>query len=400
MYAAELKCRLMDILCRNDTQWRLTVSNPRPQGSSDTVPWNKVVIRPITLQEGRRLQFACHGPRKVTTRNVPPARVGTELNRVLQQPFTTFHVQSADADTYFRISRKGKLLTSRAASSLPADAKDAAHDHRKKRPLAAGRADDFLVQLGIMNEQGQVRPFMKGKFRQINQFIHLFEPQIRSATPPPEPLHIVDCGCGKAYLTFAVYHHLVHSLGWPVSVTGIDHNAELIESCLELQDALGWEHLAFKRTTIADFKPGAAPDVVLSLHACDTATDDAIAAAVRWKSGHIFAAPCCQHELHDRLQSELFQPLLRHGILKARMGDLLTDFFRVQILRILGYRTDIVEFVSPDATSRNLLIRARRGRAHGQPALLGAYRALCDFWNVTPELEKRLAGEWKELAAT
>ena len=178
---------------------------------------------------------------------------------------------------------------------------------------------------------------------------------------------------------------------------GIDANEELIANCSELRESLGWPEPQFHISTIADFSPPVPPEIVLSLHACDTATDEAIAQGVLWGTRVILAAPCCQHELHEQIQAPLFQPLLRHGILKGRLADLLTDTFRALVLRILGYRTSVFEFVSPEHTSKNLMIRAERGLAPGDRGAIEEYRELKTFWGVSPAIEELLAGEIEPL---
>ena len=243
---------------------------------------------------------------------------------------------------------------------------------------------------GITDRAGKVRPAMRGKFRQVNTFLEHFWHALPAAEDAERPLTIIDYGCGSAYLTFAAYHYSSHVQGRPTQVIGVDADAEIIAKCRRLQESLQWEGLAFHESTIAAFKPQTRPDVVLSLHACDTATDEAIAQGIRWQGNVILAAPCCQHELHDRVQHPDFQPVLRHGILKQRTADILTDAFRALVLRIMGYRTDVVEFVSPEHTSRNLLIRAVKTQAPGDGAATQEYVRLKQFWDVTPYLEELL----------
>jgi len=180
-------------------------------------------------------------------------------------------------------------------------------------------------------------------------------------------------------------------------LTGVDRNAELIGKCCALRDSLGWDGLEFHVSSIAEFKPAEPPDVVLSLHACDTATDEAIAQGILWKSRVILAAPCCQHELHKQLDAPLFQPLLRHGILRERLADLLTDAFRALVLRIMGYRASVVEFISPEHTAKNLMIQAERGLKPGDAAAIREYHELKRLWNVSPAIEQMMGEEFRRL---
>jgi SAM-dependent methyltransferase len=237
---------------------------------------------------------------------------------------------------------------------------------------------------------------MAGKFHQINEFLRLVD-QALGALEPGTDLEIVDCGCGNAYLTFAAYHYLRDVRGVPAHVVGVDVNEEIIGHAAGLRDSLGWEGLEFRVSRIADYQPARPPDLVLSLHACDTATDEAIAQGILWESRIILAAPCCQHELHTQLKAAVMRPVLRHGILKERTADILTDAFRALTLRIMGYRTDVVQFVSPEHTTKNLMIRAVKGLRPGDKAFVRDYKELKEFWGVQPVLERMVGGHFRQL---
>jgi SAM-dependent methyltransferase len=212
---------------------------------------------------------------------------------------------------------------------------------------------------------------------------------------------VVDCGCGKAYLTLALYFYLVQTLKFPnVRVIGVDRRADVIAAAQKMAQQLDVsEKVSFVTADLStfDIRQAAADshvDMVISLHACDTATDEALARGVEWGSRYIVSAPCCQHELQKVIgpQSDAaFAGVLRHGILRERLCDILTDSFRAMILRVLGYRTQVVEFVSPDATARNILLRAESGARGGQSGAVSDYLNLRDYWHVTPWLETRLA---------
>ncbi len=213
-------------------------------------------------------------------------------------------------------------------------------------------------------------------------------------------MRIVDCGCGKAYLTFAAYHHLAHARGLPTHLVGVDVNEELIGRVRELRDRLGWGELEFRVARIAEFSPEGRPDVVLSLHACDTATDEAIARGVEWRARVVLAAPCCQHELHNRLEAPEFRAVTRHGILRERQADLVTDALRAAALRVMGYRTSVIEFVDPEATAKNLMIRAELTSRPGHRDAVREYRELKEFWRVCPAIERLLGEPFEELLRT
>jgi SAM-dependent methyltransferase len=210
----------------------------------------------------------------------------------------------------------------------------------------------------------------------------------------PTQFSVVDCGCGKAYLTLALHRYLVCAKGWRnVRVLGIDMNASVIASAREMAEALGiGDEVTFQVSTIDAADLPKEPDLVMSLHACDTATDDALIAAVKTKATGILCVPCCQHELHHVLEGgDAMRAVLRHGILRERLADLLTDTFRAQVLRICGYRARVMEFVSAEATGRNILIRAERGVRPGLGEAIAEYENLCDFWGVEPYIGKALA---------
>ena len=371
---------------QEETFLRLTASG---QARGGAPPWRKVAVRPVVVKGERRLQFAYYTGTQALTRNYTGADFSAKLEEVLEAPFSRFHVQTTTGDLHARLTKKGKALLSRGKPARAGTRPDLSHNRTKRHLLPVGKPDTFLWTCGITDRAGAVRPAMRGKFRQVNTFLELFG-QVLPAEAPERPLTIIDCGCGSAYLTFAAYHYCAHLQGRPTRVIGIDSDPASIAKCRRLQETLRWDGLAFHESTIAAFEPEAPPDVTLSLHACDTATDEAIAQGIRWQSGVILAAPCCQHELHDRAHHPDFQPVLRHGILKQRTADILTDAFRALVLRIMGYRTDVVEFVSPEHTSRNLLIRAVKTRAPGDRAAAAEYVRLKAFWNVTPYLETLL----------
>jgi SAM-dependent methyltransferase len=378
---------------------RLTFSQPSPRrGKSPR--WKKVSVRPVLVKERRMLQFEYFGQSKAITKNYAGERADRKLDRLLRMPFTQVHLQSRAGDVHVRITRKGKPLVSRGKPSMPDREPDLAHDRRKEHLLASGEPDEFLQALGVMGEDGEVLPTMQGKFRQMNEFLRVVDQTVVGQDWLSPPLRIVDCGCGKAYLTFAACHYLNDIQGIPTQVAGVDANAELIGEVRALAEPLQWEGLEFHVSAIKDFTPEWEPDVMLSLHACDTATDEALARGIQWGSRVILAAPCCQHELHEQLQAPLFTPVQRHGILRERLADILTDAFRALALRIMGYRASVIEFVDPEATAKNLMIRAEGGLPEGDGAFVREYRTLKQFWKVTPAIEELLGERFRTIVGS
>jgi SAM-dependent methyltransferase len=360
----------------------------------------RVVVRPVELRGGRFLQFAYYDARQSRTHNATPTDAAARLDEVLTVGFSAVHLDTDTGETDVRLSKKGKVLIGRrtAAAAPPADT---AHNRQKDVPLPEGRADHLLEALGIMTPDGRVRPTMRAKFTQVNEFLKHLDHKLDDAglRDLGRPVEILDCGSGSGHLTLAAHHYLDDVLGIPARITGVDANPHVVQKSAAAAGQLGADGAGFACTRIGTFEGTA--DVVLALHACDTATDDAIAQAVRSESRLLLSVPCCHQALNAALKADgpagVLRPVLRHGILHQRTADLLTDAFRALILRIMGYRTDVVEFVSPEHTARNLMIRAVRGPAPGDPAFAAEYRELCRFWGVVPYLETALGDPFRRL---
>lgn len=363
---------------------RLTLSKPLREDAS---LWVKVVVRPVLVRGRRRMQFSYFDARRDVTKNYSLDELDERLDCVLEIPFGSIHVQTTSGDIRVRITRKGEAVVTRTSPSRSERKPELSHDREKPYLL---RSAEVLSALGITDAQGKVRPGMQAKHRQVNEFLRVVRQTIPPLAPPDRPLRIADCGCGSAYLTFAAYSYLTGECGLAVEIVGIDLRNELIERNIRLRDLLGFEGMRFEASSILSYSPPEPPDVVLSLHACDTATDEAIARGVLWGSRAILAAPCCQHELNDQLRAPLFRPVLRHGILRERLADILTDAFRALALQIVGYRTDVIEFVDPEHTAKNLMIRAESGAKPGRSSLVRQYADLKSYWDVTPSIEGML----------
>jgi SAM-dependent methyltransferase len=373
------------------------------------VPWRRVVLRPVLIKGGRHIQVSHFDEKRDVTKNYAGQAVVDKLDELLALPFKSLRVETTERDIQIQITKKGKVLVHQRQVPGRDGVPSLQHDRQKDLLLPVGEPDPFLETIGIMTHEGKIRARMRKKFRQINEFLKLVletgvaelpraQPdQETDAGDPParHPLRIVDCGCGNAYLSFAVYHYLNYVLHVPTHLVGIDVNPQLIQRRAKQARALGWRDLTFQATRIEAYDPGFSPDVVLALHACDTATDEALAQAIRWQSEMVFAVPCCHHDLQQQLGAEppVLRPVYRHGILRERLGDVLTDAFRALVLRLMGYEADVIQFVSAEHTDKNLMIRARRG---GEPDVRGVwaeYQALKRFFQVTPFLEHLLTKE-------
>ena len=274
------------------------------------------------------------------------------------------------------------------------------HNRVKDVPLPEGKPDRLLEVMGIATPDGRVRPTMRAKFTQINEFLKQFRHALDDTDLArlDREVTILDCGCGSSYLTLAAHHYL-KVLGVPARVLGVDVNDDVVRKSADRAGELGANGLFFECRKIGTVDVAA--DVLIALHACDTATDDALAQAVRSGAQLLLSVPCCHHDLNKVIgptgPSEVLRPVLRHGIMLQRAADLVTDAFRALALRIAGYRTDVVEFVATEHTPRNLMIRAVRGLAPGDAEHVAEYREMKRFWRVTPYIEKVLGEPFQQL---
>lgn len=367
------------------------------------MPWRRIVIRPVLIKQKRHLQISYFDARQDTTKNYRGDEAAARLDEVLRLPFKSLHVETTTDDLRIQAARGGKVTIQRSGPAEDRAAPDLAHDASKNLPFPVDRPDPYLQSMGVMDAQGKIKPGMHDKFSQVNEFIKLLEHsgELDNLYDGIRPLRILDCGCGSSYLTFGVYHYLNHVRNMPTEMIGIDVKQWLIDKSIAQAEALNANNINFCCSPIISYEPDIAPDIVIALHACDTATDDAIAQAIRLEARLILCAPCCHHDLNQQLQSvPPFQPVFRHGILKERMADILTDTFRALALRIMGYKTDVIEFVSSEHTNRNLMIRAVKRSQPGDKDCLQEYNALKTFWSVTPYIEKLLIdfGRWPERA--
>jgi len=381
------KDRILEAVSDPETFIQIVFSQNRDR---EIVPWTKVNVRPVSIREQRHLQFSLWDGRQVVHKNHAGQEAADRVREALGWPYGQIHLRQTTGDTHVRISKRGRVSVSHKATAHQKAAPDLRHDRVKPRPLALDSTHEVLVALGLTDADGQVRPGMAGKYHQVNEFLRFVSRAVEDH-PMDSPVRVVDCGCGRAYLTFAAYSYLRDVRGLDPRVVGVDVNATILRDMHKLSGELGCDGLTFEASTIAEYAPKTPPDIVLSLHACDTATDEALAQGVRWRSRWILAAPCCQHELHDALDSTVWRPVLRHGILRQRLADILTDGYRAQILRILGYSTQVIEFVSPEDTAKNLMILAKRGLPPGDEQMVREYLALKAYWGVTPVLERMLA---------
>ncbi|QOC90206.1 class I SAM-dependent methyltransferase [Micromonospora craniellae] len=342
-------------------------------------------LRPVALKAGPRLQISTSDRDRPYTRNVAPGpEADAAVEALLAEPFGNWHVETTGATLQLRVTKSGEAQVHRSASERPA-AGAAGHDRAKEYLLDPG--DPLFAEIG-----GSA-----AKRRQVDAFLRALVATLPAEPTgePGRPLRVVDLGCGNAYLSFAAYRYL-SGLGWDVELVGVDVRDDQRRRNTALAQRLGWaDRVRFVAGAIADAVVDPAPDLVLALHACDTATDEALARAVRWDALWVLAAPCCHHDIAAQLRARPtpapYELLTRQGILRERFADVLTDALRAGLLRLHGYRAEVVEFVDSVHTPRNLLIRARRTGAEPTAAHQAEYQELVTRWRVSPRLETLLA---------
>ncbi|MEW4372477.1 class I SAM-dependent methyltransferase [Paenibacillus kandeliae] len=381
MYAMESLHKLIHQLTESGELISATLSQRRKR---DPEAFTKVVVKPVELKKQLFYQFAYHYSNKVTHDNVPAAEAARPLMELFEQHLRQGLLCTPEADYQILISKKYKvsILTKTATKTVA----DLNHNRKKRYILDEGEPVPFLVELGIMNADGKVLAKKYDKFRQINRFLEMVQ-DILPALPEGRELTIVDFGCGKSYLTFALYHYLNIQQRRPLNIVGLDLKADVIQHCSQLAEKLNYDHLRFLVGDIADYDELDQVDMVVTLHACDTATDAALEKAVRWGASAILSVPCCQHELFSQVQNDALSPLLSHGILKERFSALATDAIRAKLLDLMGYRTQLLEFIDMEHTPKNILIRAVKGSAGEIPVMWQEYTVFRNMLQAAPYLE-------------
>ena len=365
----------------------------------------KIVMRPVMIGGIRKFQAEMTDEGQVRVKNFDAVTAADGLEEIIaQRGARELHLMTATGDLHVRVTKKGKALVSRSAE-MNRSVTVQPHDRVKRQPLTSFDSAALLKTIGIADGEGRVRASMRGKYDQVNEFLRIVGDMV--AEDSQRTFTVVDCGCGKAYLTISLWFYLTCVKGFKdVRVVGIYRRNDVISSARKMAERLDVvDNVTFVECDLSSSDLSSAPpdgldhvDMVVSLHACDTATDEALARGVEWKARYILSAPCCQHELQQTINGagavgarSDFAGLLRQNILRERLCDILTDAFRAMIMRILGFRTHVVEFVSPDATARNILLKCEYAVKSGQAGIVAEYLNLRDYWKVTPWLEMRLA---------
>ncbi len=349
-------------------------------------PYRKVTVRPVKLNDHPAFQAEYTVGNQVIHENLLPGEAEKKAMQLLREDFKQINLFTLSEDIQILAAKpdRPRIVTKPATKGMPS----LSHNREKKRVIPEGVPCDFLIRLGVMDEKGEVVQRHYSKYRQINRYLEIVE-EVYSCLPQDRTLRIIDFGCGKAYLTFALYYYLKVLKGRNVHITGLDLKKDVIAFCSKVAEDLGYDQLQFLLGDIADYS-GDCADMVVTLHACDTATDYALINAVNWNSRVILSVPCCQHELFSQIKNDIHQPMLKYGILKDRLTEYLTDGLRGLKLEAAGYDVAMIEFTSLEHTARNIMIKAVKAE-NPNPARAEKsqrqYETLRDFYHVNPSIE-------------
>lgn len=349
--------------------------------------FNKVSIKPFLSGSDLLFQFSYVYDKKTIHKNLDIEQSSCEFVTLLNIYFKQGVIFTKENDYQILKHQNGseKIIKSKPSKQFT---DTLSHNRKKNYIIEDGSSCDFLVKLGVMDSDGKVYKQKYDKFRQINKYLEIVASSI-DIFKDKEKINIIDFGSGKAYLTFALYWYLAKVLNKKVTIAGLDLKADVVDYCNSVSQELGYKHLTFYKGEIKDFNLISDVDMVLTLHACDTATDDAIVQALKWKAKLIMLVPCCQHEMFDKIDNSIMKPLIKHGIIKERISALITDSIRGNLLETKGYSVEIFEFIDMEHTPKNLLIRAvYTGKVLEKSK--EEYTAFRDFWNIKSYLEENI----------
>ena len=343
----------------DDRLYQIILSNPREKDGVF-----KIKIRPVMVKGRLLFQQTRYEGTKVLHENLDRDAAVRSIVDALERDFKQCEVSHQSCKAVILVSRKGRMTINKRIMEAKeqADAGRAvrlAHNRKKQYILEEGIPVPFLIDLGVQTREGRIVRARYDKFKQINRFLEFIE-DILPTLSEENTVHIIDFGCGKSYLTFAMYYYLHDLRGYDVEITGLDLKEDVITNCNALSRKYGYDKLHFMKGDIAEYEEQSTVDMVVTLHACDTATDYALAKAVGWGAKVILSVPCCQHEVNRQIHNEALSPLLKYGIIKERLSALVTDALRANLLEAAGYETNILEFIDMEHTPKNLLIRAVR----------------------------------------
>lgn len=360
-----------------------TISQPR-QKSNDL---KRVKLKPIELRGEYMIQLEYQYERILKHANLPLTDIQAELDNLFEQ-FRQVHAEFTEQIVQIQLSKKNKVLW-KTEKTATAKQVNLAHNRKKQYLLDESHIHPFLVRLGVQAEDGKIRKQKYDKFKQINRFVEFIDDSL-AYLPKDKQIRILDFGSGKSYLTFALYHYLKIEKGLNIRVTGLDLKKEVIEECNQIAQDLQYDDLEFLVGDINDYNEESAVDMVVTLHACDVATDMALSRAVKWGAKVILSVPCCQHELNRQLETPALSIMTQHGLVKERFAALATDSIRAELLSLVGYETQLLEFIDMENTPKNILIRAYFTGKKPTDDQRKNYDEFVEFLSAKPFLEKEL----------
>ena len=358
---------------------RIIISNPRRMALDQ-----KIMVRPVLLKDKLNFQVTRYRGKQVFHENMEKEALISYITEEMEHSFGQLELESQTKSVHVLVSKKGTITIKQKAQKKEMKPQELSHNRKKRYILEEGEAIPFLVDLGVFTKEGKIIHSRYDKFRQINRFLEFIE-DIAESLPKGRELTIVDFGCGKSYLTFAMYHYLKVMKNFDIRVIGLDLKEDVIAYCNELKERYGYEKMSFTTGDIKDYTGVNEVDMVVTLHACDTATDYALEKAVKWGAKVILSVPCCQHELNYQIKNEELSPVLKYGILKERIAALVTDGLRAELLEQNGYDTQVLEFIDMEHTPKNLLIRGVKNEK-APKADYSKYEACCKTLEVSPTL--------------
>ncbi|WP_155593262.1 class I SAM-dependent methyltransferase [Lysinibacillus cavernae] len=360
-----------------------TISQPRMKSNEI----KRIKIKPILLKDNYHIQIEYQYERILKHENILLAHFPSKLEALLED-YRQIHIDFVAEKVHVQLSKKNKVLWKSDKSTSPKQV-NLAHNRKKNYLLSDDKPYPFLIRLGVQTEDGKVKKQKYDKFKQINRFIEFIDDAL-TYLPQDRQVRILDFGSGKSYLTFALYHYLKIEKGLDIRVTGLDLKKEVIEECSTIAHDLGYDQLEFLVGDINDYNDESAVDMVVTLHACDVATDMALARAVKWGASVILSVPCCQHELNRQLTTPTLDIMLQHGLVKERFAALATDAIRAEILSLVGYEAQLLEFIDMENTPKNILIRAYQTGKKPSKEQRVNYDAFLQLLNAKPFLANEL----------
>ena len=359
--------------------------------STNTEMVSKIKLRPVMLKKDLFFQASEYRGTQVFHYNYKKEEVLDKLPEYFEGLFKQVQIRTTSKNVNILISKKGKATIKKKLLGKEIQPKGTlSHNRKKVYILKEDRKVPFLVDLGIMTPEGKIVSSKYDKFKQINRYLEFIE-DVLPSLKKEEEINIIDFGCGKSYLTFATYYYLNELKGYNAKIIGLDLKEDVIRHCNELSKRYGYEKLTFMKGDIASYNQDNPVDMVITLHACDTATDYAMYKAVAWGAKVILSVPCCQHELNRQIKSEVMQPIFKYGLIQERMAALITDGMRARLLEEFGYKVQVMEFIDMEHTPKNILIRAVKEKdAKPDQKSIESYENLKSFLQVEPTLYQLL----------